>query len=79
MISPGGPFGQVSVENFGKRGLTDYRNPNLSEAMRVFGYVRRFGVGLEIARQALNKFGHPDLRFQVDSNHLMVSILAANR
>lgn len=79
MISPGGPFGQVSVENFGKRGLADYRNPNLSEAMRVFGYVQRFGVGLEIARRTLKESGHPDLQFQVDPNHVIVSILAANR
>lgn len=79
IISPGGPFGQVSVENFGKRGLTDYRNPNLSEAMRVLGYIQRFGVGLEIARQSLKESGHPDLRFQVDQNHVMVSISSAHR
>lgn len=79
IMNPGGPFGQVSVENFGKRGLADYRNPNLSEAMRVLGYVQRFGVGLEIARRALKESGHPDLQFQVDPNYVMVSILAANR
>lgn len=78
VISPGGPFGQVSIENFGKRGLTDYRNPNLSEAMRVLGYIQRSGVGLEIARQILKEAGHPDLRFQVDPNHVMVSIPAAS-
>lgn len=79
ITSPGGPFGQVSVENFGTRGLTDYRNPNLSEAMRELGYIQRFGVGLEIARQILKESGHPDLRFQVDPNHVMVSIPAAGR
>ena len=79
IISPGGPFGQVSVENFGKRGLTDYRNPNLSEAMRVLGYIQRFGVGLEIARRTLRESGHPDLRFEVDPNHVMVSVLSVPR
>ncbi|BBO19225.1 transcriptional regulator [Candidatus Brocadia pituitae] len=33
--SPGGPFGQVSRENFGQPGVTDYRNPHLAEAMKV--------------------------------------------
>ena len=27
--SPGGPFGQVTRENFGQPGVTDYRNPHL--------------------------------------------------
>lgn len=79
MINPGGPFGQVSAENFGKRGLTDYRNPNLSEAMKVLGYIQSFGVGLIIARRNLKESGHPDLRFQMDHNYVMVSIFAANR
>ena len=74
VISPGGPFGQVSVENFGARGLTDYRSPNLSEAMKALRYVQGFGIGIAIARQRLKEFGHPDLRFQVDQHHVMVSI-----
>lgn len=79
MINPGGPFGQVSAENFGKTGLTDYRNPNLSEAMKVLGYIQKFGVGLVIARRKLKESGHPDLQFRVDHNHVMVSIFTANR
>ena len=34
VLSPGGVFGVVTVENFGQPGLTDYRNPNLAEAMK---------------------------------------------
>ena len=49
ILSPGGPFGQVTVENFGQPGIVDYRNPNLAEAMRVLGLVQRFGVGIAIA------------------------------
>lgn len=79
MINPGGPFGQVSADNLGKTGLTDYRNPNLSEAMKVLGYIQRFGVGLVIARRKLKESGHPDLQFRVDHNHVMVSIFTANR
>lgn len=51
--NPGGPFGVVTPENFGQPGVTDYRNPNLAEAMRALGFVQRFGAGLPIARKAL--------------------------
>ncbi|MFA7505467.1 MAG: ATP-binding protein [Burkholderiaceae bacterium] len=51
--NPGGPYGSVTVENFGQPGLADYRNPNLAEAMRALGWVQRFGAGLAIARKAL--------------------------
>lgn len=32
--SPGGPFGAVTAENFGRPGVTDYRNPTLASALR---------------------------------------------
>lgn len=50
IINPGGPFGVVTKENFGQPGITDYRNPNLADAMKVMGYVQRFGVGIQLAR-----------------------------
>jgi ATP-dependent DNA helicase RecG len=53
--NPGGPFGSVTPENFGRPGLTDYRNPNLAEALRALGYVQRFGAGIAIARKALGQ------------------------
>jgi ATP-dependent DNA helicase RecG len=59
--NPGGPYGTVTVENFGQPGLTDYRNPNLAEALRALGFVQRFGAGLAIARKALGA----RLRFEV--------------
>lgn len=49
--NPGGPFGSVTVENFGQPGITDYRNPNLAEALRALGYVQRFGAGIAIAKK----------------------------
>lgn len=48
--NPGEPFGQVSVENFGQAGITDYRNPIVAEALKTRGFVQRFGVGIAIAR-----------------------------
>ncbi|MDR2880493.1 MAG: putative DNA binding domain-containing protein [Azoarcus sp.] len=55
IISPGGPYGEVTQENFGKPGFADYRNPNLAEAMRALGFVQRFGFGINIARRELGE------------------------
>jgi len=41
--NPGGPFGQVTRNNFGSPGITDYRNPHLAEALKSLGFVQRFG------------------------------------
>lgn len=53
ITSPGGPYGNVTIENFGQPGIADYRNPNLAEAMRAMGWVQRFGAGIGIARKVL--------------------------
>ena len=65
ILSPGGPFGAVTSENFGQPGITDYRNPNVAEAMRVLGFIQRFGAGIPSARSALAGNGNPPLRFDV--------------
>lgn len=54
--SPGGPYGLVNPGNFGK-GATDYRNPLVAEAMKVLGYVQRFGLGIPLAENQLEKRG----------------------
>mgnify|MGYP003602040507 CR=1 FL=1 len=72
--SPGGPFGQVTKENFGQPGVTDYRNPHLAEAMRVLGYVQRFGIGIEIARKLLEENGNPPPMFDVERNFILVTV-----
>jgi ATP-dependent DNA helicase RecG len=66
IINPGGPFGAVTRENFGRPGITDYRNPNLADAMKVMGFVQRFGIGIQTARAELNKNGNPDIEFQIE-------------
>lgn len=70
ITSPGGPFGTVSAENFGEPGVADYRNPNLAEAMRVLGFVQRFGFGLPIARRALAENGNPPLELVAQPSHV---------
>ena len=69
--NPGGPFGQVTRENFGRPGITDYRNPHLAEALKNLGYVQRFGVGIALANQALNANGNPDLEYEVEDAHVL--------
>ncbi len=68
IMSPGGPYGGVTIENFGQPGVVSYRNPNLAEAMRAMGLVQRYGVGIPIARQKLNENGQPEPVFDVDPN-----------
>lgn len=72
--NPGGPFGQVSCSNFGQPGITDYRNPQLSEAMRVLGYVQRFGAGIPIARKELEANHNPAPEFQAEASHVLVVV-----
>jgi ATP-dependent DNA helicase RecG len=71
ILSPGGPFGLVTTENFGQPGIVDYRNRSLAEAMRVLGFVQRFGVGLAIARQHLTDNGNPPMELVPAANHVL--------
>lgn len=75
IINPGGPFGVVTSENFGRPGITDYRNPNLADAMKVMGFVQRFGIGIQTARAEMKKNGSPEIEFYVEP----VTVLATVR
>lgn len=77
IINPGGPFGSVTAENFGKPGLADYRNPQLAAALKVLGYAQRFGAGIAIARNELEKNGNPPLEFQTEPNFVVAIIRKA--
>jgi ATP-dependent DNA helicase RecG len=74
ILSPGGPYGLVNRNNFGRPGITDYRNPHLAEAMRNLGYVQKFGVGIALARQALLGNANPPLEFRVEDTHVLAVI-----
>lgn len=65
IINPGGPYGSVTEENFGQPGVTDYRNPNVAEALRVLGLVQRFGFGIQLARKLLAENDNPPPVFQL--------------
>lgn len=72
--SPGGPFGQVTIDNFGQPHLADYRNPNLAEGMRALGLVQKFGSGIAIARAALRDNGNPPPQFDVSASQVLVTL-----
>jgi ATP-dependent DNA helicase RecG len=73
--SPGGLYGSVTPENFGQPGVTDYRNPNLAEALRVLGLIQRFGAGIATARRTLAENGNPPAEFATtDQNYFSVTI-----
>ncbi|OUL37567.1 transcriptional regulator [Nostoc sp. T09] len=72
--NPGGPFGQVNRQNFGQPGITDYRNPHLAEAMKNLGYVQRFGVGIQLARQQIQKNGNPPLEFAIEDTYVLATL-----
>jgi len=72
--SPGGPFGNVSIENFGKPGITDYRNPNIADVFKTIGLIQRFGVGIQTARNAMIKNGNPEPEF-ICNESMVVCVL----
>lgn len=77
VLSPGGPYGQVTPENFGVPGVSDYRNPYLAEAAKSLGYVQRFGFGLQIANKDMERNGNPPLETQVTESNVLVTLRGA--
>lgn len=78
ILSPGGAFGAVNSENFGEPGLADYRNPHLADAMKVLGFVQRFGVGIQTAQRELAENNNPPIQFNVDQNWVRCVIKAVS-
>ncbi|MGN8151959.1 ATP-binding protein [Agrobacterium sp. 22094] len=73
ILSPGGPYGAVTRENFGQ-GATDYRNPTIAQAFKSYGFVERFGIGIPLAREALSQTGAGELIFEVNDTYTNVTI-----
>ncbi len=70
--SPGGLYGQVTADNFDR--VCDYRNPVIAEAMKVLGYVERFGTGIARARAALAGNRNPPPEFTFEPTHVLVTV-----
>ena len=65
ITSPGGPYGPVSKEQFGRPDVTSYRNEPLAEVMQRLGYVQRYGVGIALANQLMSENGNPSIEFDI--------------
>lgn len=72
--SPGGPYGQVTPENFGEPSITDYRNPVIAEAAGILGYVQRFGMGIALAQKLLKDNHNLPLFMETSSSAVAVTI-----
>lgn len=74
--SPGGLHGSVTPENIDS-GATSYRNPLIAEIMYRLGFAQRFGLGLQIAREAMQLNGNPPIEFGFASTHVTVTLRSA--
>lgn len=75
ITSPGGLYGRMTPENFGK-GDTDYRNPLLAEIMHNLGFAQRFGLGVPLARRQLAENGNPEPEFQFEPARVIATVRA---
>lgn len=74
--NPGGLYGQLTPRNFGE-GTVDYRNPLVAEIMHHVGFAQRFGLGIPLARKALNENGNPEPQFDFQPTQVAVTVRAA--
>jgi ATP-dependent DNA helicase RecG len=70
--NPGGLYGDARPENFPR--ATDYRNPIIAEALKILGYVNRFGRGVLDAQAALKENGSPVARFEFEVAFISVTV-----
>jgi len=72
--SPGGPYGNVTAENFGRPGITDYRNPNIADVLKTFGFIQAFGRGIATARRAMDVNGNLGVDFEIDQSAVVCTL-----
>ena len=69
--NPGGLFGAAT--DFPNQ--NDYRNPKIAEAMKILGYVNRFGRGIATLQDILKKNGNQPAEFIVNQpNYFMATV-----
>ena len=76
IASPGGLYGRITGDNFGA-GDTDYRNPLLAEIMANLGFAQRFGLGVPLARRALEANGNPAPEFDFQQALVVATVRIA--
>ena len=76
IANPGGLYGRITRDNFGA-GDTDYRNPLLAEIMANLGFAQRFGLGVPLARKALEANGNPAPEFEFQQTLVVATVRIA--
>ena len=71
--SPGGLYGRMTSANIGS-GDTDYRNPLIAEIMHHLGFAQKFGMGIPLAKEALEANGNPPLEFDFSPTRVIVKL-----
>ena len=74
IASPGGPYGNVTTENFGCPGITDYRNPNIADVLRTLGFIQAFGRGIATARRTMEQNGNPPPVFETTQTAVVCTL-----
>jgi ATP-dependent DNA helicase RecG len=74
IVSPGGPYGEVTIERFGEPNVTSYRNPGLAELAARLGYAQRFGTGIARARAELETNGNPPLELRAHPTQVLAIV-----
>lgn len=64
IMNPGGLYGEARPENFPF--VNDYRNPVVSEGMKIMGYVNKFNRGIANVQEMLEENGNVEACFNVD-------------
>lgn len=64
ITNPGGLYGNARPENFPT--VNDYRNPVISEALKILGYVNKYNRGVARVKQELLDNGNGDAEFTLD-------------
>ncbi|MCK9508275.1 MAG: hypothetical protein M0Q54_07535 [Pigmentiphaga sp.] len=64
ILNAGGLYGNARPENFPN--VNDYRNPIISESMKVLGYVNRFSRGVVRVNEELLENGNGEADFNFD-------------
>ena len=64
ITNPGGLYGNARPENFPN--VNDYRNPVISEALKILGYVNKYNRGIARVNQELLENGNGEADFTLD-------------
>ena len=75
--SPGGPYGELNIDNFGTEGITSYRNPVIAEALKNLGFIERFGFGIPQSKKALKENRNPALKLKAELSSILAIIRKA--